>query len=715
MQLHMIDEIKLMDDYLYHRDWRIKENSNITHSFGGMVNHIAGTMMAKYWMEKVYPKAISEAHKNGDFHVHDANFFGAYCNGIDLEMILREGLNGVTNQTSAKPPKHFTAAINMSITIIYLLQAEFAGAQSFSQFDTLLAPFVKYDGLTYDQVYQIMQNFIWSLNYSTRLGFQSAFSNITFDLMVPDDKRDECPYIGGKLYEAITYGDCQAEMDMINRAFIEIMSKGDADGRGFSYPIPTYNITPDFNWDSPTADALFQMTGKFGIPYFQNMIGSGIKPGDIKSMCCFQGDTLVKTRIDGVVKTISFAELKQLKYRKLEVLRDTEWVDARPIRVLYFEDWYQVCMSNGKAYLMTADHINPTLRGGVKQDLAAEQLKPGDKLYYRTDDIQFNVEIIDINLIRNDDSVAYCVEVLNGTPYFQLEDGLITHNCRLGLSLTELRQNNGGFFGAGASTGSCGVVSLNLPRLGYLAEDEVDFIKRLDALMDLAKDSLEIKRKVVTKWLGRGLYPYTKRYVGTFKNFFSTIGIIGGHECCMNLLGSGIETAAGKAFMLRTLDHIRRRLVVYQQETGHLYNLEETPAESSAGRLAAKDVAMYPQMYFSGNDVKYYTNSIHLPVNYSDNVYDVLDHQNDLIAKFNGGSVVHLYLGEAVDDINALKSLVRKVCTNYTLPYFTISPSYSICDTHGYLRGEQHTCPHCAAELADLETRLAAQNNTNKE
>jgi ribonucleoside-triphosphate reductase len=481
---------KLMDDYLSNNDWRVKENSNISHTYGGLVNYISSSVMAKYWLEKYYNKEINDAHTNCDMHIHDLGYFCGYCNGIDLRTILLKGVSGVRGQTSSCPPNHFESALNMALTMLMLLQSEFAGAQAYSNFDTLLAPYIKKDKLTYEQVYQLLQNFVWSLNYPTRLGAQAPFTNLTFDVKVPKSYKKDYPFIGKDLVD-FTYEECQEEMNMINKAFMAIMVKGDSNGKGFPYPIPTYSITKDFDWDNPVLDQLFEMAGIYGIPYFQNLVNSSLNPEDIRSMC-----------------------------------------------------------------------------------------------------------------------------------------------CRLSLDLTELRNMGGGLFGAEAKTGSIGVVTINLARIGYTSKNKNEFFTRLEYLLNTAKDSLETKRTVVTEWMDKGLYPYTKEYVGSFRTFFSTIGVNGGNEMCMNFLGKDITTEEGKEFSLMVLDFIRDKIKEFQITTGHLYNLEQTPAESTAGRFARKDRKLYPEMIIPGGTEAYYTNSTHIPVDKTTDVFDVFETFPDKVGKF---------------------------------------------------------------------------------
>ena len=564
-----INPVKLVDAYLHQNDWRVKENSNVMYSYGGLVKYVAGRIMAEKWLS-IYPEEISHAHDDGDIHSHDLGNFTSYCNGIDLELILSQGINGIKTHVASNPPKHFASAMDMAVTMMMNLQSEFAGAQAYSRFDTLLAPYIKQDRLDgiirdYRDVKQEMQMFIYKLNYPTRGGSESPFTNLTFDVELLDEFKGKYPVINGKQCE-FTYDECQEEMDMLNQSFMEIMIEGDAEGKGFQYPIPTYNITKDFDWESERHNKIFEMAGSLGIPYFQNLVNSDLDPSQIRAMC-----------------------------------------------------------------------------------------------------------------------------------------------CRLSLDLNELKQMGGGLFGAESKTGSIGVITINLPRIGYLSDTKDELFQRLGKLMDIARDSLEIRRKTINYWAFEhepSLYPYTQEYVRSFRTFFSTIGLVGANEMCVNFLGETIGTKAGKELTLEVLDFMRERLVKYQEQTGHLYNLEQTPAESTAGRLAMKDKAKYPKIFTMKNPDPYYTNSCHLPVNYTDDIFKTLEHQSDLVEKFTGGSVVHLFLKESIDDINVVKQLVKNVCENYTLPYFTLTPTYSICDEHGFLRGKQEICPKCNEEITELEEKL---------
>jgi len=562
------DAVDLVDQYLSELDWQVKENSNMAYSLQGLNNYISSIVSGKYWVERVYPKSIKKAHDGGDMHVHDLDKIASYCCGWDLQDLLTQGFTGVSGKVSCKPPKHLRPALGQLVNFFYTAQGEAAGAQAVSSFDTLLAPFVAADKLDYKAVKQAMQEFVFNLNVPTRVGFQTPFTNLTMDLKCPKMYRDQNVIIGGKPQKE-TYGDYQEEMNMINQAFAEVMSEGDATGRVFTFPIPTYNITKDFDWDDKKLDKVWQMTAKYGIPYFANFVNSEMDPEDARSMC-----------------------------------------------------------------------------------------------------------------------------------------------CRLRLDNRELHKRMGGLFGAAPLTGSIGVVTINLPRIGYLAKDKKDFLKRLDVLMDLAKESLEIKRKTIEGFTNSGLYPYSKFYLkdiykrrGSYwGNHFSTIGTIGMNEALLNLIGEDITSKKGVKMAEEILVHMRERMVEFQGETGSLYNLEATPAEGTSYRLALKDKKRFPKMIFANcNENKehptpYYTNSSQLPVGFSDDAYEAMDLQDNLQTKYTGGTVFHTFLGEKVQDIDTVKAFVKKIAHGYKMPYFTLSPTFSICPTHGYLNGEHKVCPKCLIE-----------------
>jgi ribonucleoside-triphosphate reductase (formate) len=549
-----IDINTTMDGYLSQADWRVNENSNVNFSLGGLILHNSGAITANYWLKNIYPEEVAKAHREADFHIHDLSMFSGYCAGWSLRQLIEDGLGGVKNKISSKPARHMYTLIFQIVNFLGIMQNEWAGAQAFSSFDTYLAPFVRIDKMSYGEVKQAIQSFVFGVNTPSRWGSQAPFTNITLDWTVPDDLKDKPAIVGGGKLET-TYGDYQKEMDMINKAFLEIMLAGDAEGRGFQYPIPTYNITKDFNWDSENAKMLFEMTAKYGTPYFQNFINSELDPSDVRSMC-----------------------------------------------------------------------------------------------------------------------------------------------CRLRLDKRELRKKGGGLFGADELTGSIGVVTINMPRIGYLSKTKDEFFRRLDHMMGLAAKSLEIKRKVITRLMDSGLFPYTKRYLGHFNSHFSTIGINGMNECLMNFMGKDITDKDAREFAKEVLDFMRNRIADYQEETGDLFNLEATPAESTSYRLAKHDKEKFPDIITSGTEEPYYTNSSQLPVGYTDDIFEALDHQEDLQTRYTGGTVFHTFLGEAVSDWKSCKNLVKAIAYNYKIPYFTITPTFSICPVHGYLHGEHFNCSMCADE-----------------
>ena len=544
--------INLVESYLKKLDWQVNENSNMAYSIQGLNNYIASEISKQYWLNRVYSEDIKNAHLRGDIHIHDLNIISVYCVGWDLKDLLTEGFTGVKGKIESAPAKHFRTALGQIVNFMYTMQGEAAGAQAFSNFDTLLAPFISYDNLDYKQVKQAIQEFVFNMNVPTRVGFQTPFTNITMDLTVPSYYAEQPVIIGGELQER-TYKEFQKEMDILNKAFFEVMMEGDNSGRVFTFPIPTYNITKDFDWDNKNIEGLWEMAAKYGIPYFSNFINSDMAPEDARSMCC-------RLRIDN----------RELEYR------------------------------------------------------------------------------------------------------------------------------GGGLFGSNPLTGSVGVVTINLPKIAEYAKTKGEFFEMLSDRMELAKESLEVKRKLLEEMTDKNLYPYTKFYLrdikarfGVYwKNHFSTIGLIGMNEACLNFLGSDIGSFRGKQFALEVMDYMRSKIVEFQKETGNNYNLEATPGEGTSYRLAKLDNEKYP----------YYTNSTQLPVNYTDDIFEVLDHQDDLQTKYTGGTVVHIYAGERIQNIETMKNLVKKVCTNYHLPYFTFSPTFSTCPNHGYLAGEHFTCPECGAD-----------------
>lgn len=565
----------LVENYIHQTDWQVKENSNMGYSLQGLNNYLASELSKIYWLNNIYPDEIKKRHLDGDYHIHDLSQLSVYCVGWDLADLIQTGFRGVSGKIESSPAKHFRSLLGQIVNFFYTLQGEAAGAQAFSNFDTLLAPFIYYDNLSYDEVKQAMQEFVFNINVPTRVGFQTPFTNITMDLVVPKTHVDQAVILGG-VPQDMSYGEFQREMNMINKAFLEVMAEGDAKERVFTFPIPTYNITKDFDWDDKNIDYLWEITAKYGIPYFSNFINSDMNPEDARSMC-----------------------------------------------------------------------------------------------------------------------------------------------CRLRLDNRTLEARGGGLFGAHPLTGSIGVVTINMPRLGFVAKDEADFITRLDKLMDSAKNSLEIKRKTLEVYTDQGLYPYVKFYLRNmyarfnkyWKNHFSTIGLVGMNEAVVNLLGQDIGSEAGQKFTLRIMEHMRNRLIEYQETTGNNYNLEATPAEATSFRLAQLDKKFYPEIITANeamgqkNSVPYYTNSTHLPVNYTDDIFELMDLQDEIQTKYTGGTVVHLFGGERVREGETVKKLVRKICENYHLPYFTITPTFSICPTHGYIAGEQYKCEKCG-EATEVFSRV---------
>lgn len=562
-----VDAIASINEYLDRTDWRVNANANQGYSLGGLILNLSGKVVANYWLSHVYPPEVGRAHRDGDLHIHDLDMLSGYCAGWSLRTLLTEGLNGVPGKVEASPPKHLSSAIGQIVNFLGTLQNEWAGAQAFSSFDTYLAPFLRKDRLSYADVLQGIQELVYNLNVPSRWGTQTPFTNLTFDWTCPEDLRDEVPVIGGEEMD-FTYGELQPEMDMINRAYMEIMTKGDAKGRVFTFPIPTYNITPDFPWESENAERLFEMTAKYGLPYFQNFLNSELKPHMIRSMC-----------------------------------------------------------------------------------------------------------------------------------------------CRLQLDLTELLKRGNGLFGSAEQTGSIGVVTINCARLGHRHRgDEAGLLRALDTLLDIARTSLEIKRKVVQRYMDDGLFPYSKRYLGTLRNHFSTVGINGVNEMIRNFTADceTIATPWGHGFAVRVLDHVRARIVAFQEQTGNLYNLEATPAEGTTYRFAKEDRKRFPGILQAGTeDNPYYTNSSQLPVGFTDDPFEALERQDDLQRKYTGGTVLHLYMGSKLSSGEACKKLVRRALENFRLPYVTVTPTFSICPTHGYIEGEHAFCPKCDAERLAAK-RLAA-------
>ena len=563
----LVDVESSMNEYLQQLDWRVNANANQGYSLGGLILNVSGKVVANYWLNHVYPPAVGEAHRSAALHIHDLDMLAGYCAGWSLRTLLTEGLNGVPGKVESGPPQHMGSAVGQIVNFLGTLQNEWAGAQAFSSFDTYMAPFVRKDSLSYAQVRQYMQELIYNLNVPSRWGTQTPFTNLTFDWVCPEDLREQIPVIGGREVD-FTYGECQAEMDMINRAYMEVMTAGDAKGRVFTFPIPTYNMTTDFDWESPNAELLFTMTAKYGLPYFQNFLNSELKPNMIRSMC-----------------------------------------------------------------------------------------------------------------------------------------------CRLQLDLRELLKRGNGLFGSAEQTGSLGVVTINCARLGHVfAGNEAALLAELDRLLELGRDSLELKRKVIQRHMDNGLFPYTKRYLGTLRNHFSTLGVNGINEMVRNFSHDAhdISSAEGHALAVRLLDHVRARMLEFQDATGHMYNLEATPAEGTTYRFAKEDAKRYPGILQAGTpEQPYYTNSSQLPVGYTDDPFEALELQDELQRKYTGGTVLHLYMNESVSSAQACRELVKRALTRFRLPYITVTPTFSICPTHGYLAGKHEFCPKCDADLLARKQREA--------
>ena len=906
----LLKDIDVVDGYLSMMDWKVNENSNMSYSLQGLNVYATENIISHYWLNKIYPPEIGEAHTHGDYHIHDLGTLGPYCVGWELKDLLLLGFKGVSGKIESKPAKHFSTALMHIVNYLYTLQGEAAGAQALSNFDSLLAPFIDKDGLNYEQVKQEMQKFLFNMNVPTRVGFQSPFSNITMDLTVPSYMNDEPAIIGGELTDN-NYSEYVDEMDMINHAFAENMYDGDSKGRPFTFPIPTYNITKDFKWDNDGLDPLWAMTAKYGIPYFSNFINSDMKPDDARSMCPLAGDekVLIKSSRGRIVEysTIRNVYEGNSNQGEYEIYSDGRFIKGR------FNKWndqqmIKVKLENGHEIKISIHHLNFIMNanGECKETVVkGKELKPGMYLpyslqeykgsggtkelgyfvgayagdgsydgdatvvfsledhfkkrvitkltkiaeeyfgahctvtadkktklttlkvhskaavglcrdyvegikrnkkynariftaskdfrkgamagHYDTDggnrnriytsspqmvetlnmlsatlgtttsiyedkregrfgeepnyavliyrlnranygDIWFKknnklwVKIKEITPITN--NTAYCFEVKNGTPVFTVgTTGILTHNCRLRLDNRELRKRGGGLFGANPKTGSVGVVTINMPRIGYLAKDDADFFNRLDSIMVLAKQSLEIKRELIENLTTSGLHPYSRFYLSdvhkTFgeywKNHFSTIGLIGMNDALLNFMNKSIADKEGKAFAEKTLDYMRKRIADFQEETGNIFNLEATPGEGTSYRLSKIDKVEYPDIKVynqekyrtNGNKVEpYYTNSTQLPVGYTSDIFEALDLQDSLQTKYTGGTVLHLFLGEESPDPSATKKLVRRIAENYALPYYTITPTFSVCPDHGYLSGEHPTCPICQQNKKTTECEI---------
>jgi ribonucleoside-triphosphate reductase len=913
----MIDSNTLMEEYIQQSDWRVKENSNMGYSLQGLNNHLASTISSNYWLNKVYTSKIREAHNNGDIHLHDLQLLAAYCAGWDLKDLLLQGFRGVSGKIESRPPKHFRTALGQIINFFYTLQGEVAGAEAFSSFDTLLAPFLRYDNLTYKEVKQSLQEFLFNINVPTRVGFQTPFTNITMDMKPSPILADEYVIIGGKP-QAEKYGDFQPEMDLINIAFAELMMEGDAKGRVFTFPIPTYNITKDFPWDSEVASRVFEMTAKYGIPYFSNFINSDMNPEDARSMCPLAGDEKVLIK-SSRGRGLEYSEIRNVyegnsKQDEYQIYSQGKFVSGKFNRFKN-QKMIKVKLVNGHELKMSEEHLNFVManKKAAEMTIPGKQLSVGmylpyslieykglggnkdlgylvgayagdgsfdgdgtvvfslekvfkkhiitrlekialdyfgahcvekeykqsklvslkvhskaavglcqdfvagkerNKCYkarlfatslefrqavfaghYDTDGgnrnriytssvkmvetlnmlaatlgtatsiyqdnrdgryseetnyvvlfYKFNrdsygniwfkknkklwVKIESIEKISN--STAYCFEVKNDEPIFTIgTTGILTHNCRLRLDNRELRKRGGGLFGANPLTGSIGVVTINLAKIGYLSQSKKEYFQRLEDLMQIAYESLETKREILETLTTNGLYPYAAHYLtgikerfgGYWNNHFSTIGIIGMNESLLNFapMKKSITNKEGKAFALEVMDYMRERMMDFQNKSNHLYNLEATPAEGACRRLAKIDRDQYPDIIVANDRATrekgatpYYTNSTHLPVDYTDDIFEALDMQDDIQVKYTGGTVFHAYLGESLPSADAVKNLVKKIANTYHLPYFTITPTFSICPVHGYLAGEHHYCPKCDEEIgytdsANIEPELAKQ------
>ena len=710
-QQNLLDVKKQMEDYINASDWRVKENATVTMSVGGLILSNSGALTANYWLNEVYDEEIANAHKNGDMHIHDLSMLTGYCAGWSLKQLIQEGLGGVEGRITSAPASHLSTLCNQMVNFLGIMQNEWAGAQALSSFDTYLAPFVKKDNLTQKEVKQCIQSFVFGVNTPSRWGAQAPFSNITLDWTVPKDMANLPALVGGKEMP-FTYGECQTEMDMINKAFIEIMIEGDANGRGFQYPIPTYSITKDFDWSNKENNQLlFEMTAKYGTPYFSNYINSDMEPSDVRSMCPLTPDTKVLVRIDGEKQILDIESIYNLKeLKKIEVWTINGWCSGKPVK-MPSTDTVTVFTENGSVTCMGINHLQPIANGCVHADelevgmeipvLEQSGLENPEKAYANglMEPTYSKISKLDRQPAKHES--LYCFEVANKDHIFMLANGVFTHNCRLRLDLRELRKKSGGYFGSGESTGSIGVVTIDLPRIAYTSHTPEEFYKKLAHMMDIAARSLDMKRKFVTKLMDQGMYPYTKRYLGSFDNHFSTIGLVGMNEAARNAcwLQTNLTTPQGQAFAKEVLNFMRNRLSDYQEQYGGtLFNLEATPAESTTYRLAKHDVERYPNIITAAknpDDAPYYTNSSHLPVGYTDDVFQALDLQDDLQTLYTSGTVFHAFLGERIPDWKSAAILVRKIAENYKLPYYTLSPTYSVCRDHGYIAGEHETCPIC--------------------
>lgn len=711
-----LDSKTMIDKFLDSSDWRVAENSNAPKSIGALTKHVAAKVYKDYWLTEVYDKVnpeINKAYHEGYIHIHDlGGGLTLYCCGYSLKEILKKGVRGVPNIPVSSPAKHLDSALSHICNLTSVFQNEIAGAVAFSSLDTLMAPFIRKDHLDYTQVYQKVQNFIYAINSNSRAGAEPAFSNVTLDIKVPRDLYDQEVEIAGEP-QGYKYGDLQDEVDLFNEVLLDIYLHGDCEGKPFSYPIPTYSITKDFDWDSKIADKLFELAGKFGTPYFSNFVNSDLDPSDVRSMCPIPGDTLIdiKETIESDVQTVP---LRTLLDRKVYVQYRGEWKLSRGIKV--GEQRVVSIKDDRGTYRLGEFHQHPVVRDDKVITISAGQLRPGDYSIYEDDGAEVRSLITEVSIGETSDDL-FCVEVLEAESdaqrLFTLHSGLVTHNCRLRLDLRELTRRNGGLFGSGDSTGSIGVVTLNLPRIAYEArqsstdrEEQLDnFFRELDHYMSIARESLQIKRKYLNEViLPLKLLPAFSEYVGTTQNHFSTIGIIGMNEMCMNLLGVPITDPDGKKFALDVSDHIRSKLSDWQeQDETVLWNYEATPAEATSFRLALIDKKKYPDIYTQGpDDAPYYTNSCHAPVKTRWTMKDLFDHQDLLQTKFTGGTVVHLYCGGPMTGDQA-KQLIHTITDNYTLPYVSISPVVTLCPTHGYLDHPADVCPYCGQSTNKMQ------------
>ena len=716
------DRIKLVNEYLKNETWRVNENSNFNYCLQGLNNFISSEVIKTYWLENLYDDEIAKAHVEGDIHIHDLNLLSAYCVGWDLADLLTLGFGGVSGKTESKPPKHFRAALGQVVNFLYTLQNETSGAQAFSSIDTYLAPFIKNDGLTYKEVKQAMQEFIFNLNVPTRTAAQTPFTNITLDLQVPESMKDEPVILGGERQES-TYSEYQNEMDMFNQAFFEVMTEGDAKGRIFTFPIPTINITKDFDWENEKLKKLWEVTAKYGIAYFCNFVNSDLKPEDARSMCPLKKDTLVKVKLDGEVKD---EKIENLIDKEFEVVFDNIWRKAHIVKAPQQKTITFECSNNDKVE-MGEEHQQLVVREDEWKVVSAKDVVETDKFVYSENNSLNYYDLKSISISDKKSRSLYCVEVLEEGEkkdtypiedyhrLFELSSGLVTHNCRLRLDLTELKKKGGGLFGSAGKTGSIGVVTINLPRLAYKTKNEELFFEKLGKLIDISSRSLEKKREIIEKFTEEDLYPYVKYYLQSVKqrsnhywdNHFSTIGFVGMNEACLNLFGedTDILTKKGRDFGLKVMDFMREKLKEIQIKTGHMYNLEATPAEGASHRLAKTDKKYFPDIicanekdYQGRNAAPYYTNSCQVPVDKKIDIFDLFRHQDEFQEKFTGGTVIHVFLGENLQDTNTVKEFVKTVCNNFKLPYFSLTPTFSVCNEHGYISGEHKTCPKCGKE-----------------